>query len=400
LDIPPPPIPGWAPPTVGEGAATLLSAPDREVYARLARTVAQGARVESGDVASAEDLRARYPADAAVAAILERVLGSASRQALAEGRTTDAGRLMAQATELLPGSPSVWPPLIAFLTGAHEWRAAELAARRGISALPEDAYLNRALATALMRQNRNEEAADVLRRALGRREDPGVRQLLARLERELDSSAGMTQLGSAHFHVTFQGARDDALGEALVRVLEDKYRMLAGVFRHEPKHQIPVVLYPMQAFRGVSGAPGWAGASYSHFDGRIRIGTRDLTAGFVPLDLERTLTHELVHAFVASLSRGQATRDINEGLAQYHSGARLGYRMARSRTRTVDGRITVDNFYDGALSFVEYLLDRHGQSSMNHLLESMGKMDTDQAFRRAFGQNYEATREEWLRQLE
>ena len=213
-----------------------------------------------------------------------------------------------------------------------------------------------------MRQNRNDEAADVLRRALTRREDPEVRELLAHLERELESSAGMAQRGSAHFHVTFQGDRDDALGEALVRVLEDKYRMLAGTFGHEPKNEIPVVLYPLETFRGVSGAPGWAGASYSHFDGRIRIGTRDLSAGFVPLDLERTLTHELVHAFVASLSRGQATRDINEGLAQYHSGARLGYRMARSRTRTVDGRTTVDDFYDGALSFVEYLLHRYRQS--------------------------------------
>ena len=120
----------------------------------------------------------------------------------------------------------------------------------------------------------------------------------------------------------------------------------------------------------------------------------------MPLDLERTLTHELTHAFVASRAQGAIPDDVNEGLAQYLSGRRLGYRLDPNRAVTRDGRMKVDDFYDSALSFVEYLLDRYRQSTMNDLLKYAGETrNVDQAFRRAYRQSYEETREEWLKQL-
>ena len=119
------------------------------------------------------------------------------------------------------------------------------------------------------------------------------------------------------------------------------------------------------------------------------------------MDLERTLTHELTHAFVDWRTRGLAPDDVNEGLAQYLSGRRLGYRLAASRTVVRDGQMKVDDFYDAALSFVEYLLERHRQSAMNDLLEAMGKTDSvDEAFRRSYRQSYDELREEWIAQLQ
>lgn len=396
-DVPPPdivPPPSLVtPPTL---SASAFPPRDEATFARLEHVVGRQATIADADVRAAEDLHARYPMPAVVA-LLERVFVLAGRQAQASGRLVDAGRLYTRATELLPDSPRVWPLLLQFLTASKGWREAELAARRGISARPGDASIHRALAMALMMQDRNDEAAEVLRRALAQGEDSETRSLLDRLQGELDAGRGMTQRNSSHFRVRFEGASDDALGAALVRMLEEKYTMLARTFGHEPEGEIPVILYPMEAFRGVTSAPGWAGASYSHFDGRIRIGTRGLSVGFVPLDLERTITHELVHAFVAGISRGNAPRDINEGLAQYHSGRRLGYRLSRSRA--TDGR-GVDDFYDAALSFVEYLLDKYRQSSMNDALTMMGEKGTHEAFRRAYGQGYEETRAEWIRQLE
>jgi hypothetical protein len=310
-------------------------------------------------------------------------------------------RHLTRATELFPESSRAWTALIQLHEAARDWRAAERVARRGLSDRPEDSRLHRALATALMRQDRNDEAAEVLRRFLARHRDPQSAALLARLSRELESGRGMARQRSQHFRVRFEGEADDALGRALLEVLEEKHAMLARALGYDPRLDIPVILYPRQTFRSVSSSPDWAGATYSHFDGRIRIGTRDLSAGFVPLDLERTLTHELVHAFVDWRTRGLAPGDVNEGLAQYLSGKRLGYRLAASRTVVRDGQMTVRDFYDSALSFVEYLVGRHGQPTMNDLLKRMGELgNVDEAFRRAYGQGYSEMREEWIRQLE
>jgi hypothetical protein len=221
-----------------------------------------------------------------------------------------------------------------------------------------------------------------------------------RLERDLESVAELAHRTSAHFSVRFEGEANDALGRALLQLLEEKYEMLEDALGCEPNRQIPVILLPRQTYRSVSSGPDWAAGYYSHSDARIRIGTRDLSPGFVPLDLERLLTHELVHAFVHARTGGAIPDDINEGLAQYLSGKRLGYRLDPQRAEVQDGRMKVDDFYDSALSFVEYLIGRYRQQALNDLLRYAGETGSvDQAFQRAFHRSYDQTREEWLSSL-
>jgi hypothetical protein len=105
----------------------------------------------------------------------------------------------------------------------------------------------------------------------------------------------------------------------------------------------------------------------------------------------------------SSISRSRralSQQGHDEGLAQYLSGARLGYRLDPSRAVAHGGQMKVDDYYDSALSFVEYLVDRHRQSAMNDLLKYAGETgNIDHAFRRACHQGYEETRQEWLKQL-
>jgi hypothetical protein len=217
----------------------------------------------------------------------------------------------------------------------------------------------------------------------------------------VQSVAGLARRASAHFDVRFEGTGDATLGSALLKVLEEKYSMLAHTLDFEPEREIPVVLLPDETFRAATSAPAWAGAFYSHADGRIRVRTGDLKAGFVPVDLERTLTHELAHAFIHARTRGAIPDDVNEGLAQYLSGKRLGYRLDPARAKVRDGQMSVDDFYDSALSFVEYLVDRYRQQTLNELLKQAGETGSvDQAFRRTFHQTYDETRAEWLRSLQ
>jgi hypothetical protein len=282
------------------------------------------------------------------------------------------------------------------------WRDAEGTARRGLSELPDSSALHLALARAMSRQGRDGEAADVLRRRLAARPDDGAaRRELARLDRELDSVAGLAHRTSAHFSVRFEGEADDALGRALLELLEEKYDMLEDALDCEPDRRIPILLLPRQTYQSVSSGPDWAAGYYSLSDARIRIGTRDLSPGFVPLDLERLLTHELAHAFIHARAGGAVPDDINEGLAQYLSGKRLGYTLDPRRAQVQDGRMAVDDFYDSALSFVEYLIGRYRQRGLNDLLRYAGETgNVDQAFQRAFHRSYDATRQEWLKSLQ
>ena len=377
-----------------------LSFEDRALLAALLDVINSGSEVDESQIRQAEELHSRHPKADSVHRALEGLLEVAAQQAHKQNRPQEAVRYRMRATELWPETGMFWLRLVLYFEERQAWRDAESVARRGISACPGAAELHRELATALMRQGRDDEAADVLRRLLARRDDYAARELLARLEKQLGSVAGLARQASFHFSVRFEGEPDDALGRALLQTLEDKHGMLSHILEFEPEGEIQVILYPRQAFRSISTSPGWAGGYYSHFDGRIRIGVRDLSAGFVPLDLERTLTHELTHAFVASRARGAIPDDVNEGLAQYLSGRRLGYRLDPNRAVTRDGRMKVDDFYDSALSFVEYLLDRYRQATMNDLLKYAGEThNVDQAFRRAYRQSYEEMREEWIKQL-
>jgi tetratricopeptide (TPR) repeat protein len=371
-----------------------------KAYRSLLDAVVARREMEPSHLAEAEALLARHPGQPALGGLVEAALELAAQQASGRGRDVDALRYRERAAELRPESPGAWLRLVNAHAAAGDWRDAEQSARRGLSALPDEPELHRALARALEQQGRDEDAADVLRRRLVTRDDAVARAELERLEAQLQSVSGLARRASAHFDIRYERQEDAMLGSALLRVLEEKYAMLARTLDCEPDRTIPVILLPDETFRSATSAPDWAGAFFSHGDGRIRVRTHDLSAGFVPVDLERTLTHELAHAFIHARTRGAVPHDINEGLAQYLSGKRLGYRLDPARTVVRDGRMKVDDFYDAALSFVEYLVDRYRQQTLNELLKNAGETGSaDQAFRRVLHQSYEDTREEWLRQL-
>ena len=383
-----------------EAGGVALPAEDGADYRSLIDAVLARAEIDSSHLDKAEALVRRNPGVPDVARLAEAALELAAQQASRRGRQADAVRYRERAVDLSPDSRGAWLRLVAGHEEEGEWRQAELAARRGLSALPDESDLHLALARALAQQGRDEDAADVLRHRLATRDDAAARRGLAQLETQLRSVAGLARRASVHFDIRFEGGQDATLGSAVLKVLEEKYAMLARTLDCEPDREIPVVLLPDETFRTATPAPAWAGAFYSHGDGRIRVRTGDLTAGFVPVDLERTLTHELAHAFIHARTRGAIPNDINEGLAQYLSGKRLGYRFDPSRAAVRNGQMTVDDFYDSALSFVEYLVDRYRQPALNDLLKEAGATGSaDQAFRRTFHQTYDETRAEWLRQL-
>ena len=316
-------------------------------------------------------------------------------------------RLFAQAASHLQRAAAVAPasvrPRVALLQvqlEAEDWSAAESAARGVLSLEPKNRDGLLGLGYALMRQDRNGEAADALQAALDVQDDAETRALLARIRKAMADEKGMTEQQISHFHVRYDGDTHDAVGREILRALEHHYATLARTLDFQPAAAIPVILFSREGYYNASGAPVWSGGVYDNIDGRIRVPIGGLSASLTP-DMDSTLIHELTHAFVADRVRGvspEEIRVIQEGLAQYMEGKRIESLLTRRQlTALADGRIGgVAGFYLGALSFVEYLIANRGMGGINELLKVMGeKGSVDEAFRQVHGMSQRGAQQAW-----
>jgi len=167
-----------------------------------------------------------------------------------------------------------------------------------------------------------------------------------------------------------------------------------GRYNHLPSSVIVVILYPAQAFHEVTGTPSWTGGI---FDGKIRVpigGLHRMTDS-----LRRVLTHELTHSFVTSKSGGNASRWMQEGLAQLEEGKRPSRRalIALGRTYRSDGsRWGEELDYASSLALVHFLVGRYGSYSLVQILEQEGRgRSEDQALRHVLGVGTERLLHDW-----
>jgi tetratricopeptide (TPR) repeat protein len=360
-----------------------------------------GGDLTERDVQAAEQLYARHPQQEPVRLLLERVLvGAAARESRFK-RLTQAVTLLRRATEVQPASIGSWLGLSQVLLELGDWTGAEAAARSALGLSPRSFEALQALGYALMRQDRDREAEEALRAALDVRRDPGTQAMLDRVRKGLADEQGMSERQLAHFHVRYDGDAHEDVGREILTALERHYATLAVTLGHQPQTTIPVILFSRQAYYDASGAPAWSGGVYDLIDGRIRVPIGGLSRGLTP-DMDQTLIHELTHAFVADLSRGQAPRDIHEGLAQYLEGRRLTETLTDAQiTALADGRVAgVAGFYLAALGYVEHLIALRGMGGMVDLLRAMGQTGSvDKAFQQVHGQDQRASRLAWAERL-
>jgi len=355
--------------------------------------------VTVADVTAAERLYARYPTEAQ--RLLEATLLNAAEGERRLNRYRDAAALLRRAVELQ--TQAAWPcvRLMRVLLEAGDWAGAEAAARAAIAREARNGDAWHGLGYALIRQDRNTEAAEALRTAIEIRPDSESQALLAHVSKGMSDEHGMTERNLSHFHVRYDGEEHEDIGREILRALERHYATLASALDYQPQVTIPVILFSSQGYYSASGAPAWSGGVYDSLDGRIRVPIQGLTRSLTP-EMDHTLLHELTHAFVADRSRGVAPRDIQEGLAQYMEGERVTTRLTPEQlTMFADGRAGgVMGFYLYALSFAEYLIANRGMGGMNDLVRAMGETGSvDEAFKQVHGQDYRATKQAWFQRL-
>jgi tetratricopeptide (TPR) repeat protein len=400
-EVPPPPVAAPLPtPDTSQVLDDMARVPDADVdNARqlLGRLYRPGS-LTAADVQAAEDLLARFPQEESMQRLLESLLIALSQQERGKRQFASAAARLRRAAAVRPGSSASLLALLGVLLESREWAEAETAARAVIALEPRNVDAWRGLGYALMRQDKNREAADALRTALEVDQgDAASQALLARVQKGMSDEGGMREQQLAHFHVRYDGGEHESVGREILRALERHYATLTSTLDHQPAGAIAVILFSRENYYNASGAPAWSGGQYDGIDGRIRIPIGGLTASLTP-DMDGTLIHELTHAFVADRSRGVAPREVHEGLAQYLEGHRLDSMLDKEQlTRLADGRVGgVGGFYLTALSFVEYLMAVRGQGGMNDLLKAMGETgNLDAAFRQVHGSDYRATRQTW-----
>jgi hypothetical protein len=121
----------------------------------------------------------------------------------------------------------------------------------------------------------------------------------------------------------YDGAAAPELARMILYRLEDDFRSVSGALDYTPSEPVAIILYTNRAFTDITRAPNWVGAVN---DGRIRIPVQGLAS--VTPELARVLRHELTHSLVSGKTRGRCPVWLQEGVAQWLEGRRVGQAAA------------------------------------------------------------------------
>jgi hypothetical protein len=159
---------------------------------------------------------------------------------------------------------------------------------------------------------------------LGARSDDEPKRHSGEADRDGASTHGSyLERPMAHFRILYEGVRQQGIGDRVARVLEREYQRIGRTLQRFPSEPITVMLYTNREFHDVTRAPGWAAGSY---DGRIRVAVGGTA---LESELDRVVTHELVHAVIATA--GTVPVWLNEGLATHLESSNPGWAAATLR---------------------------------------------------------------------
>ncbi len=228
------------------------------------------------------------------------------------------------------------------------------------------------------------------------------------LQRKLETLVATPGLpSSARYSVRFDGAADEPLGLAVVKVIDETWDDLGTKLGFVPERPVTVVLQTAKAFYDTTRAPGWVAAWN---DGTIRVPVAGLdrpTPGLV-----RVLRHELAHSFVASRTGANCPTWLQEGLAQWLEGgdpwredaalARIARSSPLPRLEALEepfvglseGQALLA--YAGSLSAVSYLVKQYGLDGLRRVIASLALgRSASEALPTALGVGYADLQRSW-----
>jgi hypothetical protein len=238
-----------------------------------------------------------------------------------------------------------------------------------------------------------------------------VQAALAKAQRDQQEEENYRENESSHFTLRYSGGAEPGLAHDVLRALEMHFSAIETELSYTPPEPIGVILYTQQAFADITRAPGWAGALN---DGRIRVPVQGLTQ--LTPELSRVLKHELTHSFVRQKTHAAAPTWIQEGLAQWMEGKRVGPNAAvllqvyDAKQAISLGDLegpwlkmnseTVAYAYAWSLANVEFIAQVDGMTDMERILDRLGEgMATEAAVKTVLRDDYADLTESTVRYL-
>jgi tetratricopeptide (TPR) repeat protein len=141
--------------------------------------------------------------------------------------------------------------------------------------------------------------------------DSALSEQLGQWRRESSVHNSYLEKPAAHFRILYEGGAQQSIGDRVAQVLEREYLRIGRTLNSFPAEPLTVILYTNREFHDITRSPSWATGK---FDGRIRVAVGGTLPGG---ELDRVVTHELVHAIVSTAAPRRVPAWLNEGLASY-----------------------------------------------------------------------------------
>ena len=326
-------------------------------------------------------------------------LANAGTKAIEERRFADALASFTAAAKLAPQSAEIafGVGLSAYMLGQNA--EAERQLQRSLQLDPSLKDASVLLGELQYRSGRINEAVATYEAALKLAPaDARLKQKVGEWSAEARTESRFAETRGVHFRALFEGPVDQALARRAVDILEAAYRRIGDTLQFYPTQSVDVVLYTSQQFRDITRGPTWMGGVY---DGRIRVPVKGALEQSG--ELERVLSHEYVHALVASVAARGVPAWVNEGLAVALepggiAGAERVMASARSRPTLSELEEGFGNLPD-ALARLAYaqsalaarmMLEARGPSGVVMLLRDLGAgAPFNTAFHQRIGMRYE-----------
>jgi tetratricopeptide (TPR) repeat protein len=257
-------------------------------------------------------------------------------------------------------------------------------------AAPDSADVAKLMGWAYYGLNRIPDAVAEWKRAQKIQPDEEVAKALEKAERDARTEIGFREGQTTHFVVHYTGDGAPLLAGEIMNALEIHFGQISAMLDYTPPEPIGVILYTDHQFQDITRAPSWAGAIN---DGRIRIPIQGLTS--VTDELSRELRHELTHSFLQQKMRGRCPTWIQEGVAQWVEGRRVG-KGASALLGAYDQRAAIPlrdleiswmslsgsgaSFaYGWSLAVIETILSTGSMDDLTHLMDAIAKGSSAEA---------------------
>jgi tetratricopeptide (TPR) repeat protein len=283
---------------------------------------------------------------------------------------------------------------------SRDYDLAEESLRESIAYDPRNPFSPELLGDIYYLKHNIAEAKEYYKQAYLLRPGKELKEKIEKINREQPLEESFETLDDEKFILKYQGSRGRFGAEKIREFLDETYRSLSREFGHSFKRPLVVLLYDEAEFRRIMDVPHWIGGFY---DGKVRLPAYGF--GFLEKNLRAVMAHEMTHAFVADLARGNAPAWINEGLAEYeerkiHAEETIVLDAAiRTQTLLSLDQLMVETkaasdldplyanlFYEQSYSVMSYLIRQHGMFKIREILASFGEgKDSEEALTEVIG---------------